>query len=73
MNPPEPDPIAAERYHTVAEIATLLRVTNETVRDWIASGALAAIKIGNRLLISDIDLNAFLRAQRVQPNEPLVQ
>jgi excisionase family DNA binding protein len=35
-----------ERLYTTAEIATLFKVTQETVRNWIKQGKLKAIKPG---------------------------
>lgn len=42
----------------VAEAARVARRTPETVRRWVWSGRLAAIKVGNRLLIKRADVLA---------------
>jgi excisionase family DNA binding protein len=50
-------------YLTVYEIAELLRVNQQTVRNWIDIGELTAIRVGGRRVrISQDDLDAFLAA-----------
>ena len=47
---------------TVRDVATKLRVTEPTVREWITSGQLAAIELGGRTgyRITETDLEAFM-------------
>ena len=47
---------------TVRDVATKLRVTEPTVREWITSGQLAAIELGGRTgyRITETDLAAFM-------------
>jgi excisionase family DNA binding protein len=52
------------RYMTVREAAALLNVSERTVRRLIASGDLAAIRIGRVLRVSAFDLNDFLAESR---------
>ncbi len=46
---------------TVHEVAQLLRVEPRTVRDWIRTGQLPAIRIGRMLRIRRGDLRRFLK------------
>jgi excisionase family DNA binding protein len=48
----------------VREAAALLNVSERTVRRLIASGDLAAIRIGRVLRVSAFDLNDFLAESR---------
>jgi excisionase family DNA binding protein len=50
-------------YLDVYEIAELLRVDQQTVRNWIVRGELPAIRVGGRRVrIRQDDLDAFLAA-----------
>jgi len=52
-----------DEYLTVAEIAELLKVNQQTVRNWIADGALAAVRVGpRRVRVRRTDLDAYLTA-----------
>ena len=44
-NVPEPNEQVSmpERYHTVAEVAAMYRITSRTVRNWIQRGELRAL------------------------------
>jgi excisionase family DNA binding protein len=51
-------------YLTAQEVAELLRVNQQTVRNWITRGELTAIRVGGRRVrISQEDLEAFLAAK----------
>jgi excisionase family DNA binding protein len=45
---------------TVAQVAELLRVNKQTVRNWIIAGALPAMHIGRRVRIKTADLDRIL-------------
>jgi excisionase family DNA binding protein len=54
---------------TVAEVARLLRVSNDTVRRWIIGGELPAVRVGHnyRVLLDDLHLpNTLPDARRVR-------
>jgi len=51
-------PIAPALY-TTQEVATLLRVSQRTVQDWIRAGTLSAVRYGRLLRIRQADLAAF--------------
>ena len=51
-----------ESFLTVAEVAELLRLNQQTVRNWIDAGSLPAVRVGRRVRIKRSDLNRILRA-----------
>lgn len=53
MNPPEPE----DSFLTVAEVADILKLNQQTVRNWIDQGSLPAVRVGRRVRIlrSDFD------------------
>src|ERR1700750_2568774 len=44
MNPGDPE----ETYLTVAEVAGILKLNQQTVRNWIDQGSLPALRVGRR-------------------------
>ena len=54
-------------FLTVLEIATVLRVNPQTVRNWIQHGTLPAVKLGRSVRIRRTDLETYLEASRVKP------
>jgi excisionase family DNA binding protein len=51
-----------EELLTVAEVAGVLKLNQQTIRNWIDSGFLPAIRIGRRVRIKRPDLDALLEA-----------
>ncbi len=50
-------------FLTVAEIAELLRLNQQTVRNWIDAGDLPAVRVGKRRVrVLQSDLDAFIAA-----------
>jgi len=49
------------QLYDVHEVAEICRVTPETVREWIKSEKLPAVKPGRSYLIDEEDLRAFLK------------
>ena len=49
-----------EEYLTVAEVAELLRLNQQTVRNWIDQGSLPALRVGRRVRIKRSDLDRLL-------------
>jgi excisionase family DNA binding protein len=45
--------------YTTSEVATMLKVSQRTVQDWIRSGELPAVRYGRLLRIRQADLVAF--------------
>ena len=56
MNSWEPE----ESFLTVAEVAEMLKLNQQTVRNWIDQGSLPALKVGRRVRIKRSDLDAVL-------------
>jgi len=54
------------KFYTVAEIAQAMRVTPQTVREYIKRGRIKAQRIGRPLVISEQALRAFLQ-EATQP------
>jgi excisionase family DNA binding protein len=53
----------AEEFLTVADIASRLKVNQQTVRNWIDRGQLAAVRVGSRRVrVRESDLADFLDA-----------
>ena len=49
-----------DSYLTVAEIAALLKLNQQTVRNWIDQGSLPALRVGRRVRIKRSDLERVL-------------
>jgi excisionase family DNA binding protein len=59
-----------EEFLTVAEVAELLKINQQTVRNWIDRGELAAVRAGRRVRIRRSALEEVLTA--VSTNRPVV-
>jgi excisionase family DNA binding protein len=59
------------KLYTIEDIAALLSVHPETVRNWIRSGQLDAINLGGAAgyRITQADLDKFLQSRRGRPNK----
>jgi excisionase family DNA binding protein len=58
---------------TVAEVASILKLNQQTVRNWIDQAKLPALHIGRRVRIRRVDFNQLLEASVIanpQPAEP---
>ncbi len=66
-----------EEFLTVAEVAELLKLNQQTVRNWIDQGYLRALHVGRRVRILRSDLERLLEKGRSQPAQdeeaPLAQ
>jgi len=49
-----------ERYYSIAEVASMLRVAYLTVYRWIKAGKLGALRAGKQHRINQTSLNKFL-------------
>ena len=56
MNPPEPE----DSFLTVAEVADILKLNQQTVRNWIDQGSLPAVRVGRRVRIKRSDFERVL-------------
>ena len=52
----------AETFLTVAEVAEMLKLNQQTVRNWIDQGSLPALRVGRRVRIKQSDLQRILDA-----------
>ncbi len=50
----------AESFLTVAEVAELLKLNQQTVRNWIDQGSLPALRVGRRVRIRRSDFDQVL-------------
>jgi excisionase family DNA binding protein len=53
-----------ESFLTVAEVAELLKLNQQTVRNWIDAGSLPAFRVGRRVRILRADLDQILNRGR---------
>ena len=52
-----------DEFLTVAEVTQLLKVNQQTVRNWVDRGELAAVRVGaRRVRVRQSDLDTFLEA-----------
>ena len=62
---------AEESFLTVAEVAELLKLNQQTVRNWIDQGTLPALHVGRRVRVRRSDFEALLeRGRTVRPAQP---
>ena len=60
-----------ESFLTVAEVAELLKLNQQTVRNWIDAGSLPAFRVGRRVRILRTDLEHVLdRGRQGNPGMP---
>jgi excisionase family DNA binding protein len=59
-----------DTFLTVAEVAELLKLNQQTVRNWIDAGSLPAVKVGRRVRIRRSDLDRKLEEGRTTPAPP---
>lgn len=60
----EPSAAPVRDVHTRAEAADILRVSRTTVDKLIKSGALESFMVGDRRLVSDVALRAYIEATK---------
>ena len=51
MAKPEEQPALTDQVYTVSEVAQILKLNPQTVRNWIDHGSLPALRIGRRVRI----------------------
>ncbi len=59
-----------EEFLTVAEVAALLKLNQQTVRNWIDQGSLPALKVGRRVRIRRSDLERVLEDGAIGSGKP---
>ena len=62
---------ADEEFLTVAEVAGILKLNQQTVRNWIDQGSLPALRVGRRVRVRRADFEALLERGRTgAPTQP---
>ncbi len=56
----------AEEYLSIAEIAKLLGLKEQTIREYIKRGDLVAYRFGKVLRVKKADLNRFIEERRIE-------
>ena len=59
-----------EEFLTVAEVATLLKLNQQTVRNWIDQGSLPAVRVGRRVRIRRSDLERVIEDGSTKGGKP---
>lgn len=62
----KPTSLMQEPLMTIDQVAEMCRVSEKTVRRWIASAELPAAKLGNQWRIRPRDLDDFVRGRLVR-------
>jgi excisionase family DNA binding protein len=60
----------ADDFMTVAEVASVLKLNQQTVRNWIDAGKLPALHVGLRVRIRRADFDQLLEASVVGERQP---
>lgn len=55
-----------DEFLTVAEVAEILKLNPQTVRNWIDRGELPALRIGRRVRIRRAEFDRFIEQGRIQ-------
>ena len=55
-----PQPDLEDSFMTVAEVAEVLKLNQQTVRNWIDQGSLPALRVGRRVRIKRSDFQRIL-------------
>ena len=59
-----------EKFYTIKQVAEMLGVHRTTLYDWMNSGKLAYVQVGERRRISQSALAAFIRAGHPEAPRP---
>lgn len=61
--------MAKQQYMTIEEIASILRVSEETIRRYIRDGLLPAIRLRGLYRVKREDFEKFLKQREIKPEE----
>jgi putative molybdopterin biosynthesis protein len=53
-----------EEFYTVDELAQRLRVSRETIVNWLKKGVIASYKVGRQWRVSHTDFEQYMKSQR---------
>ena len=59
---------SGDDFLTVAEIAQILKLNQQTVRNWIENGTLPALRVGRRVRVRRSDFDALVERGRTAPS-----
>ena len=59
-----------DEFLTVAEVAEILKLNPQTVRNWIDQGTLPALRVGRRVRIRRSEFERFVEQGRIQEPHP---
>ena len=62
-----------EEFLTVAEVAEMLKLNQQTIRNWIDQGSLPALRVGRRVRIRRSDLERVLEEGYTAAANPVQQ
>jgi excisionase family DNA binding protein len=60
--------MAGDEFMTVAEIAAILKLNRQTVRNWTDAGTIPPVRIGRRVRIKRSDFDAVVEASYTGPS-----
>jgi excisionase family DNA binding protein len=60
-----------DEFLTVAEVAAVLKLNQQAVRNWIDQGSLPALHVGRRVRVQRSDFEALLERGRTVPPESM--
>src|SRR5450755_4695366 len=60
MSPERRPPDVDDEFLTVAEVAAILKLNQQTIRSWIDQGSLPALRVGRRVRVLRRDLDQLL-------------
>lgn len=61
---------ANDEFLTVAEVAAILRLNQQSIRNWIDDGKLPALRVGRRVRVLRSDLQRLIEASPYRPAAP---
>jgi excisionase family DNA binding protein len=62
-----------EKYLPIADVASALAISQDTVRRHIKTGDFIAKKIGGLVRISEASVNAYLAQNEIEPYQPPIK
>jgi excisionase family DNA binding protein len=60
----------SDEFLTVADVARILKLNQQTVRNWIDQGTLPALRVGRRVRVHQADFDTFVDRGRTAPPAP---
>ena len=61
----------ADEFRTLAGVPEILKLNQQTVRNWIDAGKLPALCIGRRVRVKCSDFDALVEASYASPRNPV--